>query len=291
MKRADACDRNANTLQPFGRRGFNRLLLVVGKRINVECLAGLEADPRQTVDRRRVVEMRRVELHRLGKDREELCRLHLEDLIDRCAHVERRIVFARRRNVVRIPIGRERRCRDPGLKGSDGGIIFNTICLRATDDPARCGRRAICLDVRRQFALPIRTDDGDHLLVRAGRARADGGEDMAPHIHDRQDIVATAGIRDGDDERFLADVEPERGIERVGIGPHHGVETVVGKMRQMRKAVHRREERGSVSASARGRVGRHPSRHFHDDQRKGKDISLCGDFLKFTRVRRHRNPP
>ena len=85
------------------------------------------------------------------------------------------------------------------------------------------------------------TGRGDEEIARLGAGRPPAGrrEDVRPHVEHRQEIIPTVRVRRGDDQRFLGEIEPRDGIERVEVRAHDALEIGRRIFRDAHEHIHR----------------------------------------------------
>ncbi|GAA4982984.1 hypothetical protein GCM10025734_04620 [Kitasatospora paranensis] len=114
----------------------------------------------------------------------------------------------------------------------DGVVVSGAVGLGPSDEPHVWGGGAQDRGPGRGVAPPVGADDEVVLVAGAGGALADGGEDVGPHVHQRQHVVPVGGVGDMEFDRAGGEVEPGVGVEGVEVGPDDGTEVRWGKARR-----------------------------------------------------------
>ena len=73
-------------------------------------------------------------------------------------------------------------------------------------------------DVLRQFALPVRADEGVVSALTAGRAGPDVEEVVGVNVGDFDRPVAVGNIGRGEDDRFVLELEQRAAVNGVVVG-------------------------------------------------------------------------
>ena len=247
-------------------------------------LPGDQPDPRHARDHRRVLRGRRVGLHQLREALEVGDGVHRVDLLaHRGLHVELGIDDAGRRRV-RLAVRGERHDRELVLQRVHRLVILRrAVAVDAPEDPHHAGGRLDLLHARRKRARPARPGDRIGLRLAARRARARDLEHLRPAVQHRHDVVALAHVGDAEDPRLLRHVEPDLGVQRVGVG--RGAAVVVHR----RVAAHldHLPHRGMLGIRLRD-VGLLLADRVEGDQRVAVDVGLDGDADRLHRAQRRR---
>ena len=251
-------------------------LHVLGERADVEALAVREPDRAHAGEHRPVGVVRPVHGQEIGSAGEEVPHRHRVDLLERRrAHVHGRVD---RRGVAGRTLveARERRQREPVLHGVDGVIVVRPVCLRAPDDP-HVPRR--CLDQPGPLghrAVPACVRHHEPARPRAARAAAGHREGVGPHVVQRQQVVAAAGVRHRHDHRLGGEIEPRDRVQGVEVRAHDGAELGRRERADVVKRVHRPE-----SGRLAGRQVRHlPPGRVHHQERIQVDVGLDAEGVR-----------
>ena len=96
------------------------------------------------------------------------------------------------------------------LQRVDGGVVLRAVRLHLAVDPHEARRRADRSRLTSAGGVPCQPGPAIRKLrgPGAGRALADRREDVAPHVEERDDVVAPAGVRHREHERLLVEVGP-----------------------------------------------------------------------------------
>jgi hypothetical protein len=124
-----------------------------------------------------------------------------------------------------------------GLQDAQAVEFFGSVDQDPADQPHRVGRRAQELHLRRRIAVPLRSDDHVGWRLAAMQAVADIAEVVGEQVEEGIAVVEVADRRHGEEQRLDRQIEPGRGVERVGIGRRHRPRAMVGQVRQVAEAV------------------------------------------------------
>ena len=214
---------------------------------------------------------RRVVLHQARDPSEEGAGVHLADLLGR----RRLHVRARRHRdlggrAVGLAPGAERRQLVLLLQRVHDVVVLRAVRLHLPVHPHEPRRRPVrLLDTGRRRALPARAGDQEARGAGPGRALADRREHVAPHVEERDHVVAPARIRHRQHERFLVEVRPGRREQRVEPGPRHRPERGVRVLRHDRELVDGRRD-----LTRGGHRGPCRLRQVHHDEREAVEVRL-----------------
>ena len=187
-------------------------------------------------------------------------------------HVDAGIDGARRRRVG-LAVGAERNDRELVLQRVHRFVVLGRAgAVDAPEDPDHSGGRLDLCHALRKRARPARTGDGVRLGLAARRGRACDLEHLRPAVQHRHDVVAIAHVGNAEDPGLLGDVEPDLGVERVGVGRGAAVVVDCGVSPHPDHLPHRR-----MLGVRRGHVGLLPADHVERDQRVAVDVGLGGD--------------
>ena len=178
-----------------------------------------------------------------------------------------------RRNLRRGAPGRapgaERRERVLLLQRGHRRALVRPVRLHLPVNPDIARRGPVRLgDAGGRRALPAGAGDQEVGSRRSRGALADRGEDVAPHVEQRDDVVAAAGVRHGEHERLFVEIRPRHREQRVEPGSRHRPE------RGVRIVRHHREPVRWGGDLPDGRCRRRFPREVHHHQREAVDVGL-----------------
>jgi len=176
--------------------------------------------------------------------------------------------------------GRERRQLVLLLQRVDHRIVLRSVCLHLPVDPYE-PRRGLerLLDIGGRRALPAGPRDQEVRRTGPGVTLADRGEHVAPHVEQRDDVIAPVGVRHGEHQRLLVQIRPGRREQGVETGPHHRPERGVRVLRHDGELIDGRRDLSGSRHRCRRVLG-----EVHHDQRKAVDVRFqavqpCPAFL------------
>ena len=124
-----------------------------------------------------------------------------------------------------------------------------------------------------QLTLPVRAGDSVRLGLGSGGARARGLKHLAPAVQHRHHEVAALGIGNAENVGFLAEVQPSRGIQRIGVGAGNIPVRYRRECSKMGELAHRGAQADRLDC-----IGRQAPGHFQGDQRIAVDVNVRADF-------------
>ena len=241
--------------------------------VEVETLAGLDADSLHLRDDWLVGAVRRVQLEEFGRVGEVFVGRHGVDLsLRRRLHIHARVNRHRHRLGCLAPT-RERRDLVARLNLVDRGVIRRTVRLGAADDPDIRGRGRESREPLRDRPAPAGRGDEEIARLGAGRPPAGRREDVRPHVEHRQEVKPPVRVRCGDDLSVLGEVQPRDGIERVEVRTHDDL--VIGG--RIRRDVHEHVHRAFAELFAWLDIHGLLPRDVHRDERVEVEVGINAD--------------
>jgi hypothetical protein len=185
--------------------------------VDVERLGCDEPQPSHAGEEWLIDQVRWMLHHELGGVPEKLDAGQCQNLVDRRGgHVDR---------LVRHRGWRRWRSR-PDRQGSGdesvlhlvhGLVVGGAVGLGSSDQPADRCRRVDPLHTVAQRARPSRADERVVASGGAGRASPDQREHVAPHIEERQHVVAAGGVGHRHHDRLVTEIKPQDRVQRVEV--------------------------------------------------------------------------
>ena len=267
------------------RRALKRLLYDGIGLIDVEALAGLDADALHPRDDRLIGDVRRLQLHELCCVGEVFTGRHRVDLdLRRSLHVNRRVDLDLDRLGCLSPLGK-RRDLVACLDLVNRVVVLRAVRLRTADDPDVRSRGIDALGVFRelefldepisQIGPPSGRNDNEIASLCTGCAPARRGEHIRPHVEHRQQVIAAVCIGNRHDHRLLGEIKPSRGVERIEIRPNNDFHVRWGILRNVCERVH-----WPAKSFPRLDIAELFARYVHGDERVKIEVRVDSDRVR-----------
>jgi hypothetical protein len=119
----------------------------------------------------------------------------------------------------------------------DVRVVRCAVRFRAAQEPDNIRTGIVADNVFREFAGPVGTCDGEPLFPGSRCSLAGIRKRLGPCIHELEQVESAAGIRNADEDRLLREVQPGRGVERIGIGTDDPARIGPRELRNVREAI------------------------------------------------------